>query len=422
MIIDAIIRREPLPPRAVARSIHRDLETICLKALAKSPDARYATAEEMAKDLRRFLLGDHVLARRAGPVRKSWTFLRRRRALVSAVLFAVAALISLAAFVYVSGRNRELLGIKTVTLATDPPGAEVVFVPLDENSKRPVASKATFAGKSPVRIDLPAGFYQVVAVVRDESIPRRQWRFHEVWRTVPTKLDAVRAPFNHCFWEANEAGDVSLPAISIPSLDVKSGMVLVEQKPRRALDEQTAFYMDATEFTQDAYRKLHDGHVRESNGKSLYKHAAFDQAAMLLEWAGKRLPTLDEYNEAIRVSDQYSPDSPTESLKSSRIADATDTSGNATDPTRFLLGLKTDPPEWTSTWAHPGSTHGDLSNVDDIAPIKRFRMVWTGAADTDAAEIRASDGRDVQRAEARSSGSTTIGFRGVRSAVPPYIH
>ena len=46
---------EPPPPRKLDRHIPRDLETIVLKAMAKEPGRRYATATAMAEDLRRFL-------------------------------------------------------------------------------------------------------------------------------------------------------------------------------------------------------------------------------------------------------------------------------------------------------------------------------------------------------------------------------
>lgn len=61
-----IVDRECEPPSKWVPSVPRDLETICLKCLAKSPSDRYATAQDLADDLERFL--DHlpIRARRAG--------------------------------------------------------------------------------------------------------------------------------------------------------------------------------------------------------------------------------------------------------------------------------------------------------------------------------------------------------------------
>src|SRR5262249_12653574 len=49
-----VIGEEPRPPRRLNDRIPRDLETICLKAMAKEPSRRYATARDLADDLRRF--------------------------------------------------------------------------------------------------------------------------------------------------------------------------------------------------------------------------------------------------------------------------------------------------------------------------------------------------------------------------------
>ena len=58
---------EPVPPRRIDPSLPRDLETIVLKAMAKEPADRYATAQELADDLRRFLEDKPIRARRPTP-------------------------------------------------------------------------------------------------------------------------------------------------------------------------------------------------------------------------------------------------------------------------------------------------------------------------------------------------------------------
>ncbi|MDB5337971.1 MAG: hypothetical protein JWN70_3590, partial [Planctomycetaceae bacterium] len=58
--------QELVPPSHLNPRVHRDLATICVKALAKSPAGRYSSAASFADDLRRFFQGDSILARREG--------------------------------------------------------------------------------------------------------------------------------------------------------------------------------------------------------------------------------------------------------------------------------------------------------------------------------------------------------------------
>lgn len=91
-VLAAIIARDPAPPRKVLASVPAELETICLKTLEKSPEKRYATARELAEDLRRFLQNLPIVAKRPNHLQRAIKFTRRRRAitvaLVSALLLA----------------------------------------------------------------------------------------------------------------------------------------------------------------------------------------------------------------------------------------------------------------------------------------------------------------------------------------------
>jgi serine/threonine-protein kinase len=94
VLLDQIQYEEPRPPRRLNACIPAALETICLKAMARQPEKRYATAETFADDLRRFLQGIPVLARPIGPVGRLWRVCRRRPA---AALLCVALLVSVLA-------------------------------------------------------------------------------------------------------------------------------------------------------------------------------------------------------------------------------------------------------------------------------------------------------------------------------------
>jgi eukaryotic-like serine/threonine-protein kinase len=77
MLILQVLQDEPRPPRSLNDKIPRDLETICLKAMAKAPARRYLNARELTEDLHRFL--DHlpIRARPIGRAERIWRWCRR---------------------------------------------------------------------------------------------------------------------------------------------------------------------------------------------------------------------------------------------------------------------------------------------------------------------------------------------------------
>ena len=87
----------PYPPRTWNPAIPFDLETILLKAIAKSRDERYGSAREFADDLRRFLEGRPVVARRPTLLDRSAKWARRHQLSVAggigAAVLAMAALL-----------------------------------------------------------------------------------------------------------------------------------------------------------------------------------------------------------------------------------------------------------------------------------------------------------------------------------------
>jgi tetratricopeptide (TPR) repeat protein len=93
-ILNAITLDEPRSPRALDAAIPRELETVVLKAMAKGSEDRYATAQEMAHDLRRYIEDRPVQARRPGLLQRLGKWSRRNRAVVrsAAVVLLLAAI------------------------------------------------------------------------------------------------------------------------------------------------------------------------------------------------------------------------------------------------------------------------------------------------------------------------------------------
>ncbi len=89
-VLNQILDGEPTPPRRLVEAIPRDLETICLKAMAREPGDRYSSASALADDLRRFLRDEPVLGRPISRLGR-WRRRARRNPMVAGLLTALAA-------------------------------------------------------------------------------------------------------------------------------------------------------------------------------------------------------------------------------------------------------------------------------------------------------------------------------------------
>lgn len=108
-----VLRNDPVAPRQLSPEIPVDLETICLKTLQKDTSNRYASCQELADDLNRFLNGEPILARPVGKVEQAWRWCKRNPGVaipsaVAVTLLLLATVVSTWSYFTVSGQAAKI--------------------------------------------------------------------------------------------------------------------------------------------------------------------------------------------------------------------------------------------------------------------------------------------------------------------------
>jgi WD40 repeat protein/serine/threonine protein kinase len=125
-ILRQIAHDEPPPPRKLNPKIPLDLETIVLKAMAKSPADRYTTAADLVSDLGLFLGNRSILARRPSLADQGAKWMRRHRGLVASSVGAVALIA--VALVFAGWHYTALLRDHNVALTAEVERADRIAV------------------------------------------------------------------------------------------------------------------------------------------------------------------------------------------------------------------------------------------------------------------------------------------------------
>ena len=407
ILFQQVLYDSPPMPRSFDSLIPRDLETICLKALEKSPSQRYQTAGEMRDDLRRFLNGESILARRTPMHVRAARFARRRPAVVSTIVLALI----LAALIPTILRNNttaaagtagpvpapapEVRGPK-VRIVTEPAGAEVVMVPIDQHTGEFQPQRAQPVGRSPVERKLEPGLYLVVAYTPDRR------RFHEVYRRVPPDSKMASSVFVPDRFQRDENDTVLLAPIRLFRQDeITRGMVRVTggkfdaQIPDYLQTQPTTvpdFFVDRTELSYAAAKQAGVDFTRIDKG--FQKHpdhpineASWPFAATVAEMMGKRLlldteyQYLDTAGGTQRGKDFWKV--PNETTTGPVDDDAWDrlTWDRLSEP---VIGIRSHLLEWTGTWGNPRydavyyrMLRGGLSRDDHPSvPPKLISTLW----------------------------------------------
>jgi WD40 repeat protein/tRNA A-37 threonylcarbamoyl transferase component Bud32 len=112
-----VLECEPAPPRQLNSGISLDLETICLKCLEKDRRRRYASARELADELKRFLEGRPILARRVSVVTRAGRWCRRNPAATAALVAVTALLLTMStAAAWINSERNEAVRLRGVAL------------------------------------------------------------------------------------------------------------------------------------------------------------------------------------------------------------------------------------------------------------------------------------------------------------------
>ncbi len=157
--------QEPLPPRRLLPQLPRDLDTICLKCLEKQPNRRYASAEELADDLHRFLADEPIKARRPTAVERCARWVRHNKAVagaVACVIGALAAAVAVSTYAAVQARTAESKAVAS-QLKTK------AALELAEE-RRELALRNLYAAKTNLTgmaLDVPGGLSQVATFLSE---------------------------------------------------------------------------------------------------------------------------------------------------------------------------------------------------------------------------------------------------------------
>ena len=95
-LIKQVMNQSPVPPRHLRNEIPRDLETVIVKATAREAVDRYQSAADLSADLKRFLMGSPVKARRVSLSERVWRWSKRhpsRAALVVSLTLLLTTLL-----------------------------------------------------------------------------------------------------------------------------------------------------------------------------------------------------------------------------------------------------------------------------------------------------------------------------------------
>jgi len=317
-VLKAVVSAQPARLRTVDPTAPKSLETICLKALEKSPDHRYQSAAHLAADLRCFVAGRPIMARPPGRLRRvsRWALARRTSLLTTAAAALVAAL----GFVGWRSRDAALERDAWFTVTSPEAGSAVFVQHVDPETLE--LGPAVLMGRTPLKpCRVTPGQCRITLVAPDMVwFAEFNALLFRPGRSAATKV-VVSEPGGA---EGAPGEDFVLRAAAVPSPDVGSmSLVPGGEYPFGWSDTGApmivgrvvrldAFYIDHREVSNAEYHEF----VRQTGHPppAIWARFGFDPATADLpvvgltvadaeayaRWRGKRLPTAHEWQAAAR--------------------------------------------------------------------------------------------------------------------------
>ncbi len=312
-IVNQILNENVRTPRQIDHHIPVDLDTICCRAIQKDAARRYQSAAEMAEDLRRFLCGRVIRARRPGWVDRTTKLIRRHKAVAALLCMVLAATAAAGAMgwkhystrwaqQYAMAEIDNLIEQKEYFAALQLAERAEHFIPNDPLliDRWPRLSREHSVNTTPPG----ARIY-----IREYAPTAGGWKY-----LGRTPLRNVRIPFGTCRWkavrpgfmsvESVQANDLPAPYADLAGLSTKQMSFILHQAascpqdmvwiPPSNLDQKSmyhgerlillapAYFIDKHEVTNRQYREFVDAGGYE---KQEYWKEEFTRDGKTLPWA-----------------------------------------------------------------------------------------------------------------------------------------
>ena len=299
-VLSKIQTGEPRAPRALNPTLPRDLQTICQKAMAKAPDARYPNAAALRDDLRRFLGHQAIHAKPPSWSMRAGRWVRHRRVPIAALVL-VAAAATLGNWRATRAAHLRTLGLLTVgaRAADGGPVEGTVSVQLLDPITGIAGAHQPLGSVPLIGRRLAPGSYRVHLAPSRGAAPRLFVR--EIAAGQSTSIEATVRPEQNLRTDMVRLDggllalrDENAPLVAINGLDIP-----IEP-----------FWIDTAEVSNAVYADFladtgypppdHWGKIGPEHDDLPVCNVSWHDAVAYAEWAGKHLPSYAEWNFAAR--------------------------------------------------------------------------------------------------------------------------